>query len=425
MKIALALILTIFASGSIGFSQPMEPFTVRIAGPNIIGEPSAVIDLPINLETGWMNLASFSFLIAYPREAVTLVDVRPGPLHGECGWQLLESAHGTVAEPAEYIGLIDTVRVIAVARTPGSQAIPDCYHFAPKPFPLFTLRFRLTTDDSYSCQNIPVRFYWTDCGDNRISVPASVTPVPHNQVETIAQSIFEPGGWSLTHSSGAFPSFFGPNDSCVTSAPESPVPFINLVNGGASVRCPEISCAAGDLNMNGTPFEIEDSWLFTRHLLYGDTVFNPYASDVNHDGTALGLDDFVFMMRIVTRDYVHACPLPCLCDIPRTPFHHSPPTPGSAELTMDDNRLTLATTDKIIAAQFIFDDEITPELFDAAAVDINFVFDGEVTRVLLYGFFTNQLIESGPILQWTGDANLISASLATTTGGQVELDINH
>jgi hypothetical protein len=61
----------------------------------------------------------------------------------------------------------------------------------------------------------------------------------------------------------------------------------------------------GDINLNGTPFEIEDIAIFADYFVLGLAVFTIdleaqiAATDVNMDGMALSVADYIYMLRII------------------------------------------------------------------------------------------------------------------------------
>ncbi len=64
----------------------------------------------------------------------------------------------------------------------------------------------------------------------------------------------------------------------------------------------------GDINLNGTPFELDDVAIFADYFALGLAVFNIdleaqiAATDANMDGMALSVADFIFMLKILSGD---------------------------------------------------------------------------------------------------------------------------
>jgi len=67
---------------------------------------------------------------------------------------------------------------------------------------------------------------------------------------------------------------------------------------------------AGDLNLNGIPFEIADAILYSNYFMYGLSVFTIdinaqiAASEINGDGLPLTVADFIYMLRVIDGTYV-------------------------------------------------------------------------------------------------------------------------
>jgi hypothetical protein len=82
-------------------------------------------------------------------------------------------------------------------------------------------------------------------------------------------------------------------------------------DGGASpvIEFPIAVPKRGDINVNSIAYEVGDAVLFCNYLTFGNAVWDPLhrdaqigATDVNNDGQVLTLSDFVYLLRIVTRD---------------------------------------------------------------------------------------------------------------------------
>jgi len=400
----------------------IEPFTVRIQSASC-ASTDTVVRVDVTLEEGWVSMAAFDFLIVYDSTELRLLDVERGALHTACGWADFSWHHGPRTRTAPYDRATDSVRVTAAAES-GSR-LPSCYMVNQRPFALFTLVFRPMKHGDLENVVAPVRFFWYKCTDNSITVPASPGPNPHNSVVTVGQSIFEPSGWEVTSPTHGVPGYQGPPGKCITFERESPVPFVNLVNGHAWLNDdlpPQHSWA--DLNLNGQIAEIEDSWLLAKALLYGDTVLSNHprqqaAADIDGDGAFGTIADLTLLMRLVTGEYVPSIRRGPY--FPDDPFHPPPPRLGQAVVTVSRNTIQVETADSIISAHFVFDGDVRPELY-TENLDLNFAFDGSRTRALVYGFFTNAAIESGLLLHWTGQGRLESIEMATATGGLVSID---
>ena len=418
--------ISLIALAIIGFASSataIEPFAVRIQSADFDFSDS-LVRVDVTLEEGWVSLAGFDFLIAYDSLPLTLVTVEKGDLQTECDWESFSWQAGRHDPIAAYDQATDTIRVRASAQSELSSRMPSCYMVSHRPFRLFSLVFRPTHDRTYAGRFVPIRFYWTKCADNSITVPASPGPTPHNSVVTVGQSVFEPSGWEVTDPMAGVPGYQGPPGGCITFERESPVPFVNFVNGHVSFLGGSTAGPWADINLNGQIAEIEDSWLLVKSLLYGDTVLSmgpvqTGAADIDVDGTPATIVDLTLLMRLVTGEDIIVSGENL--HFPNDPFHPPPPRTGRATVIVSRKTIQINTEDSLIAAQIIFDGDIRPELY-SENLDLNFAFDGHVTRVLVYGFFTNALIESGLFLHWTGPGKVNDIHLATATGGAVTID---
>ncbi|HOD67798.1 MAG TPA: hypothetical protein PKM94_14040, partial [candidate division Zixibacteria bacterium] len=391
--------------------------------------PGAVCTVAVSLETGWASMAGFDFLITYENGPLAVQSVIQGEVGRTCDWEYFTWHAGPGGPRNEYGRATDTVRIVSVASLTPTH-VPACYNRAAKPVGLFSLVFRTAPGPEYGCRYSPVRFYWRSCYDNRISVPASITPLPHNEVETIAQLVLEPTGWQISRFSSPLPGWFGPPDTCLSERRSSPVPFVNLINGGVVLRGG--SCAAdprGDLNLNGIPYEIEDSWMFAKYLLLGDTALarrrtaSLAATDMNRDARTGTIEDLVLLMRAVLGEYVPDPGMFLNRDAPaESPFAPPPPKDSRATLRLEENELAVEAEDSLVAARFVFRGRIVPHVYNTR-LDVYSTYVNGQTRVLVYGFFSGASFGSGPFLYWEGSGRLTGFSLATVSGGRVEVRI--
>ena len=417
--------------GSVALSQVIEPFTVRVAQVAAAG-PGATIEVPVTLETGTATMSRLDITLAYDGRALTLEGVSEGQLCSECDWELFTYD----GAPHDPVGLYDrATRVVIIharAQSRGSDHTPLCYRVDNLPAGLFTLHFRVSDNPAYDGANLPVRFFWYKCEDNRIAVPASYAPVPHNNVVTIGQSVFEPDGWEVTSSDSGLPGYFGPSGLCMIADRNPPVPFINFVNGGVRLRCQDGSVdVRGDINLNGMAGEVEDSWLLAKYFLYGDTVLTNrrlqlHSADLDRDGAPAEIEDLVLLVRMAIGDYVDAALLDChardIFPALPDPFASPGPRAGAAIVRVVDQSMAVSSGDSLAAAHLLFDGEVRPLIFDDR-LDMSFVYDGSTTRVLVYGFFKGTIFRNGLFLEWEGDGNLRRVTFSTATGGPVNVTI--
>lgn len=429
LTVTIFLLCSIY--GSVAFSQVIEPFTVRVAQVAAAG-PGATVEVPVTLETGTATMSRLDFTLAYDGRALILEGVSEGQLCSECDWELFTYDGARHAPVGLYDRATRVVDIHARAQSRGSEHAPLCYRLDKLPVGLFTLHFRVSDDPAYDGANLPVRFFWDNCKDNRIAVPASYAPVPHNNVVTIGQSVFEPDGWEVTSSDSGLPGYFGPSGLCMIADRNPPVPFINFVNGGVRLRCQDGTVdVRGDINLNGMAGEVEDSWLLAKYFLYGDTVLTNRrlqlrSADLDRDGAPAEIEDLVLLVRMAIGDYVDEALLDChardIFPALPDPFASPGPRAGAAIVRVVDQSIAISSGDSLAAAHLLFDGEVRPLIFDDR-LDMSFVYDGATTRVLVYGFFKGTVFRNGLFLEWEGDGNLRRVTLSTATGGPVNVTI--
>jgi hypothetical protein len=157
----------------------------------------------------------------------------------------------------------------------------------------------------------------------------------------------------------------------------------------------------GDVNLNGTPHEINDAIIFANYLVYGTSAFTidfesqKAETELNGDGKPLTIADFVYLIRLLTGD---APPLPIDTVLEALSFTDGDITinspVGAAYLIIDGNAnvyLTEGTTGMNLLTNFR---------------------DGR-TYALLYSLDRN-ITASGYILKTSGE--LISADAVTYSG---------
>jgi hypothetical protein len=160
------------------------------------------------------------------------------------------------------------------------------------------MQFLVTNDRNLECAFAPVSFLWTDCSDN-------VLRSEYGQTTYLSLSVFDTSG-RYAGPAGYPPSLTGVTDSCISYAPyyRPSVPAVNFHNGGVETYCDFID-ATGDINLNGLSYELADYFMFQNYFLHGISALGTHpagstaASDVNHDGRTLTLEDLIVLYRTI------------------------------------------------------------------------------------------------------------------------------
>ena len=189
-----------------------------------------IVDLPILLENcspAYM-LGGYDFLIEYDGR-ITFLQATPGELHIGCGWEYF-----TYSQPAT-----NRVRVVALAEINNGANHPSC--FATSSGTLALLRFQLGSSDTTMNEFIPVRWSWSDCGDNSISSQEG------NELY-ISDSVYYFNGsddLNITQES-SFPTQNGAPSECTSGTTPTPIRMVDFYSGGFIVSSAgfELYCPA-------------------------------------------------------------------------------------------------------------------------------------------------------------------------------------
>ena len=359
-----------------------QPFSVGI---NILNHPE-------------MQIGGFDFLLAYDANLATLTGAQPGQLMTDCDWEYftyrtlpVDSCNGDCPS--------GMVRVVAVADINNGAPYPTC--FGEQGGQLAYLEFVATSDSSQHCQEIPVVFFWLDCGDN---VMSSITG------DSLYVSDYVEGDGPWSPPVDTFPNYTGTPEHCIDSSQGTITRGIDFSGNGARLYCLDTIGNRGDLNLNGIPFEIADWALFANYFVYGLSVFtiDPElqiaASDCNGDGLVLTVADLVFLGRVLVGD---------------EPPPPSPPNRSTEPVVLIQDTVahtvSVQFSDSLSALHLVFAGEVVPTL-DLPGHITDAVFDATVTRVLIAPDLDTlsylPLISSGLLFSYTGDGQLMAADAA-------------
>lgn len=379
------------------------PFSFTIMTRNDASLGNALL-IPVTKLAGSDPVYGFDFLIQYDAVALTLNDVTPGPIFdipGANEWESFSFSVDSVGgDPTGF------VHVVAVADINDGSHHPSDYHLANDAV-LFTLRFGVTLDESYACNWYPIRFYWTDCGDNALALDSLGTNLG------ISSQVYSwsDGYMDLTDPEYGFPGIYGAPDECLASPGVSRE--IDFYGGGFDIHCYGGIDDIGDINCNGLAYEIADVVMFINYFLYGITAFGDHPeysqanSDVNFDGNELQLEDLIYLYRVIIGE-VDPLTGPVPLDTAAVTF------------TQDDDAKTVTVDypDSLSALRLVFDGEITPTInINVEGYFSDYFLEGGSTIVMIapsdpIASLPSQFIVDEPILTYTGSALLTEASAA-------------
>ena len=346
------------------------------------------------------EMGGFDFLIYYDPTALTFQGAVPGQLLVDCGWEYFTYRQGPDGNCGANACPSGFLRIVAMAETNNGPNHPIC--FSGTAGQLVSIEFMVTSDYTFNCMYVPIRWTWYDCGDNSISSKSGDTLF-------ISRHVYDYDIATPVEDLGAsFPTFFGAPAVCDTYDKAFPLRLIDFQNGGVDIICVDSIDGRGDLNLNGLDNEIADAVLYTNYFIYGIGVFDHVdaqtaASDVNADGVALTVGDLVYQIRIIIGD---------------VSLYPKAVSPVAVEMVNRNGNLEIANNVQIGGAFVVVEGDVSPQLL-ANEMEMQYNFDGENTRILVYSFEGNSFM--GEFLNVEG--NIVSMELATRDGYPVNVDM--
>jgi len=344
------------------------------------------------------EMGGFDFLVQYDASALTFQAAEPGQLLVDCGWEYFTFRYGESGNCGPSACPSGILRVVAIAETNNGANHPLCY--AGDAGELVKLSFLVTNDRTYECMYVPIRFVWYDCGDNGISSKSGDTLF-------ISRHVYDYDNVTpIERLDAPFPTLFGAPAVCDTYEKTYPLRLVDFQNGGIDIVCADSIDARGDLNLNGTAYEIADAVLYSNYFVYGIGVFTyidaqTAASDVNADGIPLSVGDLVYLTRVIVGD-AQAYPKVV--------------SPALVNLTNNRGTLAVGSDVKMGAAFMVAEGNVTPTLL-APNMEMKYAFDGVNTRILVFSMsaegFTGEFV-SVP-------SSLVDLQMATYDGYPVNL----
>jgi hypothetical protein len=353
------------------------------------------------LVTPGRPIGAFDFLIGYDASALTVQSVARGA--DISAWEFF--TYRIVDPNTECSGLCPSglLRIVGIADINNGSPMKDPSQTQPSSQPLEYARitFQVSNDRTLAGQFVPVKFWWTDCGDNTFSSPEG---------DLYVSNTIDP-------------------DTCVDGGAKEPIEVCCTFEdgGGCIPRASDID-DRGDLNLNGVGYEIADAVLYSNYFILGPQVFDRdptrqasqvAASDVNGDGQVLTVADLVFLIRIILG-----------VEQPIDPGAGRVPSPGVATLRWeyDGDNANLNFENSVAAGALAFEARIQQapsdvELSDAArgaGMELKWHAEGDRLRILLYSMNGSSLPPgSQTVITVRGTRPEIIASQASDEAGRV------
>jgi len=286
------------------YAQDPAPFEITIE-PAHDAMPGHAVTTDIVCNGVSALISGFEFLIFVDSDTLGFVDVQPGEFINRCGWQYFTYRY----YEAFNIGInthTDAVKIVAAAQSNTGSGTPDCY-LPNEGESLVQLTLKIRPGCGFRCLQSPVRFVWTDCQSNHLTLNSDGSLA-------VSRFVYDYSGHDIidiTDTNCIFPSMGGSPECCLDNTPPEENRSIDFYNGIVSTGCPDDICFdRGDLNCNGIPYEASDIVFYIRmfiHLL--SPSLPPYwnecseiNSDVNADGIELSIADLVYLFRVVANE---------------------------------------------------------------------------------------------------------------------------
>lgn len=204
----------LIAALAIGTAQAST--VVRISSSDTI-QPGDTIVVPVTLDsvTGGLDIAGFDFLIAWEPTGFRLIEAQPGQLLTDCGWEYFNAATSSMTDWNGLPANIPTVRIVSLADLNNGDVHPTCN--ATTPGELVRLIFEASSHPMNHGGTAPIRFLWTDCGDNGMALSDGSL--------LLSEQVFDEGwDWSVDRT---FPTWQGAPNECEGPGAVREIDFYN------------------------------------------------------------------------------------------------------------------------------------------------------------------------------------------------------
>jgi len=368
----------------------------------------------ITTENREIDMGGFDFLIAYDASALAFTEAEPGQLLEDCGWEYFTYRYGADGNCGDACpsGLL---RIIAMAESNDGANHPSCYGPPDTdPHELATMKFLVTNDRTFEGQYIPIYFFWDDCGDNSISSTDGELLYIDRAIYDFEDNLI----WN-EDDDDEFPEdaripFVGAPDFCLNPDPDKPQPIhsIDFIHGGIDIVPSDSIDDRGDINLNGTAYEIADAVTFTNYFIYGQAAFSVNvagqiaATDINADGIVLTVGDLIYMINVIVNGWP---PIPKLQPVDVNGW---PPIPklqpvdadieASAAISVNHSAVAVSTDSPldIGGGYFVIEHDGyligEPHLINGAShMTLKYHDQDGILKVLVYSIEGDRLIHSG------------------------------
>jgi len=281
------VIYTFTVTDAVG-NQSSCDWIVTVAAPDCptmpvaVGNPGQPVDVvvgsqvtvPVTLNTDGYAVRDLDLLIGFDRTALALLDVQRGEAMDQ--WEYFTHR---LSQPEEG-DRPSQIRFTAITNLQNGPAVPpaDAYVLNGT---IAYLTFAVSSDQANVGQELSVSWQGQDGYDNVVIDKSGTMAFVRENADAQV--------WLAAL----------PNTIIV--------PTLRQTNGVIRVAPP--ANGIGDINQNGSAFEVGDAVLLSRALVYGSSALSSdppvraaqiAASDINNDGVMLSVGDLVYLVRILT-----------------------------------------------------------------------------------------------------------------------------
>ncbi|MCI0532389.1 MAG: T9SS type A sorting domain-containing protein, partial [candidate division Zixibacteria bacterium] len=368
------------------------------------GDPGQTIWVPVLVRNG-VDIGGFDLVLEYFNTELTVISVERG--------SAINSVDGTGKYDWHYFTYrLDPSTVIHKFKV-HLIGIGRLYHYSDgicltpnlNYVELVRMKVVLSPDANLRCLQTPIFFEWDDytCLENMFSdCTGNALYVSNN------------------------PAQFDTVDCPAEDKNQEIIPCVTFENGCVKFRCPEDvdPVVIGDINVNGTPYDIGDAVLFASYFIQGESVFSTDydtrqaqigGSDINRDGYVLTVADLVYLLRIISGDQE---PLG-----EGTGQFDATYTGQGFKAAYDGSKLQITTENALGAALFIFEGEgkVSP-LIDGVTLQWG-AQNGE-TRVLIYGMGKAKIpTGTTQVCKLEGEVKLTKVEAADYYAHPIEMEV--
>ncbi len=373
------------------------------------------VQVDLLVDGGTESIGGFDFLIGFNDSALTFTEAVLGYELQTCGWedfsyQYIPNDNCGDNCPSGLIRLTGRADIDNGAVHPDQACLSELMNRATVPkFKLATLTFFVSSDRRWECWFLPIRFYWMDCSDNVIRNFAGDTMAVNRHIYR------ELHGDLMEDYAGNLPGYTGTPDACLGGV-DTLVRLVDLRNGGVDLVCNVFDCR-GDINANKLHYEIGDAAEFAGYFVSGLAAFKGHieasicGSDVNRDGIALGVADFVALVRIVNNETVG------IADTLQPPIAH---------IKQDGRQVIIESEEDLGAVWLIFETAAmagTPEI--ELDMEMKYTFANGDFRIFVYSL-DSRVIPAGErhVVTVPDYVSIVRAEAATYDGRAVETQLS-